>query len=174
MGNEAIELVKGNGTMVVAISEKDPLKFIKTFIQKWELDIENNELMIYAQGGTFKPYITKSGYTHLANIHGISTKIEVMKMKNIEPYMVMVKCTAIKKDGTSHEDFGICESTEPGRGNKPISAILGMAVTRARNRSLNAALNVRECAFEEMSQEDMKNMKDPRTIIEVEANETSD
>ena len=105
-------------------------------------------------------YPCASFLNKVATVKHISTKIEMVKMTQNPHKMVMVKATAVMPNGEFHEEFGYCDSTEPGRGGQVFSNILGMAETRARNRVLRIAIKSPNCSAEEMPPESQKLMKD--------------
>ena len=50
-----------------------------------------------------------------------------------------------------HKAIGYCGRDEPGRGNKPMTALIGMAQTRAQNRAIAMACDIDTSSAEEMS-----------------------
>ena len=159
-------VVDGYQTKAVMISEKDPIKYVLRLVDKYDIDPMNKEVLFYVdKKGNISHYWCKAGINKMRNRQYISTSVKIEKMKGAKPFLVMVKCTATKKDFktgnelNSAEAFGMCESSERGKEGKPLGQILAMAETRSENRAIIKLLDLSGCSVDEMSSQDLGEMK---------------
>jgi len=155
-----VELTKNKGIYVMQYTTKNPMLIIEDYERKYGYRPERGHLMVMERNGILTPYITKSGWSQIANSKKISTKIAVEKIGKGYAFM---KCTAVLPDGTSHEAIGYSDTTEPGKENQ--SKCLAMAQTRARNKALEYATETTECSWEEVESPEMA--KRSRDITEM-------
>lgn len=145
---------ENNQTKSLVAGYTDAKQLIEAVAEDMGLIPRRGDVMVYINRGQMKPYITKSGYSRMAVQRNISTKVEIIQTKANPPYFAMVKVTAVLPNGQSHEEFGQCDSSEPGKQNKPFTQILAMAITRGRNRALNIATSSDACSYEEFAEND--------------------
>ena len=161
---------RAGGEWLSYVWKKEDLPNLKQFYENQtgvEILPGDMEFIVKKEGNEeiIKPYPRAEYLNKVANTKQICTKVEVVdKIFTNTAKMVIVKVTAILPDGTSYEELGECDSTEPGRGGKPFSAILGMAQTRARNRAIRRALGF-STSVEEMPPHLMKNKADMASHI---------
>lgn len=106
-----------------------------------------------------KPYPRSTYLNKIAHHLGISRKVELVdKIIGNKGKMAIVKVTAILGE-RFEEELGVCDSTEPGRGNMPFSAILGMAITRASNRAYRRFVGL-STSTEEMPEDLLQHKRD--------------
>lgn len=155
---EALSLVAtepryANSPIVFNFEEKDPMKLALSFQERFGVKIENGDLMVYkTPDGSLKPYVTAQGCGKIAMAQKISTEPKIIEMKRNHPYFVTVQCTA-RRGGVEAVEIATCDSTEPGKDNKPFNQILAMAITRARNRAVKF-LSSGPGVFEEFAESD--------------------
>jgi hypothetical protein len=124
-------------TKTMTIQPKSSLAVqIRSLANTLGLNWQLGDLMVY-EG---QIYIKKNGWNRIANAHkeeydGI--EIELVDKHYEKDYMALVKAKGWRK-GVSHpfEDMGYCVSTEHGKEKMLFTAIMGTAITRAKDRVL--------------------------------------
>ncbi len=147
-------LVKASGQSpgYLAYKGRDQMQFIKDIASTYNLDPRKGDLLVYLdREGNPKPYFTKSGLTKIAHMSGVKSIMQKLVEINNEQGYVIFECIVTNKDDQVHREMGYCGKDEPGRARKPITALVGMAQTRARNRAIAAACDIDTSSAEEMS-----------------------
>ncbi len=139
--------------LVPVIRDLETLK--KVILADIGFDPMQGDVMVYIdKTGNMKPYYTKQCNNKIANLQHISTKLQVLESSHVFPYYAMILCTATSPKGNTAEDIGTCDSNEAGRKFKPFAQIVAMAVTRARDRVINAVAHLSNCSWEEFAEND--------------------
>lgn len=142
---------KGLSPGYIAYTGRDQAQFIKDVAETYHLDPRKGDLLVYLdQGGNPKPYFTKSGLTKIAHISGVKSIMHKLLELNNDAGYVMFECIVTNKDEQVHKAVGYCGRDEPGKGSKPMSALIGMAQTRAQNRAIAMACDIDTSSAEEM------------------------
>ena len=147
-------LVKAEGMSpgYIAYTGRDQMQFIKDIADTYNLDPRKGDLLVYLDPkGNPKPYFTKSGLTKIAHVSGVKSIMHKLLELNHEQGFVMFECIVTNKDDQVHKAVGYCGKDEPGRGNKPFTALFGMAQTRAQNRAIAMACDIDTSSAEEMT-----------------------
>ncbi len=133
------------GDSITATIVASPMEIMRAFAEKYELTLEVGDVMIYQN----KPYITKSGLLRLSHVQKLKAvvpkRVEVNYTKGYAHY----ECIATTADNRVYKDEGFCSKSEPGK-NRTMHEVIGMAITRARNRAIGAATATPYCSREEM------------------------
>ena len=144
-------LVENKGWITREYTTDNAMQIFEDFESKFGFIPESDMLMISKRGKILKPYISKSGWSFIANNKGISTTFTVEQMAKT---FVIMRCRAILPNGVYHEAPGMAMTSEPGKDTIP--KCMSMAYIRARNKALELATNTQNCSWEEIESPEMK------------------
>ena len=137
---------KKSGDSITAVIEATPMAIMEAFATKYALTLEVGDVMLL-QG---KPYITKSGLLRLS--HAQRCKAVIVKRVEIdyEKGFAHYECIVTTHDDRVYKDEGFAQRKEGGSKTRTMHEVIGMAITRSRNRAIGAATAIPYCSFEEM------------------------
>lgn len=143
-----------NGDAITATIQASPMEIMRAFAERYALTLEVGDVMLL-QG---KPYITKSGLLRLSHVHKLKSIMPKRVEINYEQQWAHYECIVTTEDGRVYRDEGFCDKREGGKRN--MQAVIGTAITRARNRAIAAATAVPYCTAEELDVETQRKMVD--------------
>ena len=133
------------GDSITATIVASPMEIMRAFADKYELILEVGDVMIY-QGN---PYITKSGLLRISHVQKCKAVMPKCKTIDYQKGFAHYECIVTTHDDRVYRDEGFCSRTEPGK-KRTMHEVIGMAITRARNRAIGAATATPYCSKEEM------------------------
>jgi hypothetical protein len=159
--NALTMISKTSGTSVSMTFQATPSEIMRAFAEKYGLTLEVGDVMIIES----KPYITKSGLLRLSHIQKVKAVIPKRVHIDYDQGFAHYECTVTTSDDRVYKDEGFCAKSE---GKRNMQAVIGTAITRARNRALAAATGTPNCTYDEFDDDLKRKGRDIVKIVEEE------